>query len=134
MSQENVEIVRRAFEAFAAGDAETLITLNHPDARWALGIAPMLGMQEIRGEDAVRRFLTEQVTEGWDEFSVQPLDFQDHGELVIVPVRMNLRTRSGGLRLDDNAVYVVTVHDGKIAELREYDTEAEAVEAVRLQE
>ena len=69
MSQENVEIVRGGYEAFARGDVDAVLELLHPDVDWRPAIAPILGVETVRGREAVRRFLTRDLFEGFDRFS-----------------------------------------------------------------
>jgi ketosteroid isomerase-like protein len=44
MSQENVERIRRGYEAFARGDVDAVLELLHPDVDWHPAIAPILGV------------------------------------------------------------------------------------------
>ncbi len=63
MSEENVEVTRRAFEAFARGDLDSVLETMDPDIEWAPAIAPILGVEPIRGKDALRRFFTRDLVE-----------------------------------------------------------------------
>jgi ketosteroid isomerase-like protein len=134
MSQENVEVVRHLFDAFARGDVEAILRLQHPDAIWAPLIAPMIGVEEIRGQEAFRRFLTQDLLDGFDAFTLEPLSFQHHGDNVIVAVHLTGQIKASGLQIDDISAFVWTLREGKVAAVREYDTEAEALEAVGLRE
>jgi len=58
MSQENVEILREGFEQFARGDVEAVLERLDPDVDWRPAIAPILGVETVRGRDAVREFFT----------------------------------------------------------------------------
>jgi ketosteroid isomerase-like protein len=134
MSRENVEVVRQVVDAFGRGDVEAVVSFHHPDASFAPLIAPMLGVEEIRGGEELRRFLRHDLFDGFDEFTVEPLSFQDHGDTVIVVAHLRGRIKTSGLQLDDISAFVCTLRDGKVADMREYDTEAEALEAVGLSE
>jgi ketosteroid isomerase-like protein len=56
MSQENVENVRRGYEAFARGDLDAVLERLDSDVDWHPAIAPILGVETVRGKEAVRRF------------------------------------------------------------------------------
>ncbi len=134
MSRENVEVLRRGFEAFARGDIEALLNLTDPDVDWQPGIAPILGVDAMRGRDALRRFLTQDLFEGFDEFRAEPLSFEDLGDTVMVLSRYIGRGESSGLELDQTFATIYTFRDGRIAAMRDYWTRQEALEAVGLRE
>jgi ketosteroid isomerase-like protein len=65
MSQENVEIVRRSFEAFARGDFVTAFAAHHPSTEWCTA-ADEPDRQTYRGIAGLRnmvRVLTEHALE-----------------------------------------------------------------------
>jgi ketosteroid isomerase-like protein len=84
MSQDNVEVVRRGYEAFARGDVEDVLDLVDPGVSWSPAIAPILGVDAIRGRDALRQFFVEQLFEGFDTFRSEPLSFEDLGDTVLL--------------------------------------------------
>ena len=54
MSQENVELLRKACKAFARGDVEAVLERLDRDVDWRPAIAPILGVDAVRGREAVR--------------------------------------------------------------------------------
>src|SRR5437660_167809 len=96
MSQENVEIVRRHFAAFNRGDmAGTLAPLDQgiefveePDLRPDAGT--------YRGIAAIRSYF-QAFWDAADEVSVEPEEFIEHGDKVIVPCRLVGRFRLTGI-------------------------------------
>jgi ketosteroid isomerase-like protein len=132
VSQENVEIVRQAHEAFnrpdlGAFDIEALYRHADPDLVVDWSRSHGLEAQTYRGEAATRRF--------WDTFfevfervAVEPLDFVDHGELVVVPHHFRALGRSG-IEVEAHSAVVFTVRDERIVEMRLYRTAAEALQA-----
>jgi ketosteroid isomerase-like protein len=83
MSQENVEVVRAAVEAWNAGDMDALRDLYDPDV---IGRAPE-GWPEPGpdvGREAVMREL-ERLHEAWDANTLEPIsDFIDAADRVAV--------------------------------------------------
>jgi hypothetical protein len=72
MSQENVENLRQGFEEFARGDVEAVLERLDPDVDWRPAIAPILGVEAVRGREAVRGFFTRDLFDGFDEFRAEP--------------------------------------------------------------
>ncbi|MEX2252731.1 MAG: nuclear transport factor 2 family protein [Thermoleophilaceae bacterium] len=134
MSRENVEIVRRGFEAFARGDIEAVLDSFDPEVEWSPAIAPILGVDTVRGKDALRRFLTQDLFDGFDDFRAEPLSFEDHGDKVLIPTRYRGRGQASGLEIDQTWVAVYTVRGGKVTGQRDYETRSEALEAEGLEE
>ena len=134
MSQENVEIVRRAYEAFARGDLDGVLEAMHPDVKWAPAIAPLLGVEPVRGKDALRRFFTQQLPEGFDDFEATPSSIEDLGDTVLVNVRYFGRGRASGVPVSLEAFSLITLSGGKTVTLRDYETRVAALEAAGLSE
>ncbi len=132
MSQENVERVRRGFEAFERGDLETLFDLLDPQIVWhqpddlpdrvtAHGHA---GMEQIMG-----RWL-----DGWEEYSIDVEELIDAGDRVVVVQRTRGKGKGSGIEVEMREAHVYEIRDGKAVEVWEYRTKDEALEAVGLSE
>jgi ketosteroid isomerase-like protein len=134
MSEENVEIVRRGYEAYARGDLEELMEITDPGVEWIPAIAPLLGVEPVRGIDGLRRFLTEDVPAGFDDFEARPLSMEDLGDAVLVHSRYAGRGRASGVPVSLEAFTLIVLRDGKTVSLRDYETKAEALEAAGLSE
>jgi len=134
MSEENVELIRGGFQAFARGDVDWIIDRSDSDVEWVPGIAPLLGVDIIRGREGLRRFLTEELFDGFDEFRAEALSFQDLGDRVLVQSRYIGRGESSGLEIDQVFETIYTLRAGKIVSMRDYQTRAEALEAAAVLE
>lgn len=130
MSQQNVQVIRRGFEAFARGDIDAVLDLVDGEVDWAPAIAPILGVDAVHGKDALRRFFTQDLFEGFDEFRAEPLSFEDLGNEVLVISRYTGRGERSGLELDQTFASVYTFRGGKIVAMRDYGTRSDALEAV----
>jgi ketosteroid isomerase-like protein len=62
------------------------------------------------------------------------LEYIDAGDYVIAPVRIRGQAPGSDAEVALDEVYVSKLRDGKVVELREYRTEAEALEAAGLRE
>ena len=135
MSQENVEIIRGGYEGFARGDVDAVLDRLDPDVDWHPAIAPILGVETVRGREAVRRFLTRALFEGFDQFRAEPVSFEDLGrDFVLVMVRYSGRGESSGIELDQTFATLYELRDGKTVTMRDYSTREEALEAAGLRE
>ena len=84
--EENVGIVRRLYEAIAARDETTVLSLYHPDVVADFSESPEGDLMDkaliYRGHDGVRR-LSRDWNESWADFPVAPIDgLIDAGEHV----------------------------------------------------
>jgi ketosteroid isomerase-like protein len=93
MSQENVEIARRSFEAFNARAIDELIRVADPDSEWLSFRAQLEGIV-YRGHEGVRRFVRD-IDEEWQSYRIEPLEFHDRGERVAVIGRVGALGREG---------------------------------------
>jgi uncharacterized protein len=134
MSEENVAQVRSGYEAFARGDVDAVLALLDPDIDWHPAIAPILGVETLRGREAVRGFLTRDLFEGFDQFRAEPLSFEDLGDFVLVIVRYSGRGGGSRIELDQTFAALFELRDGRTISMRDYATRAEALEAARLSE
>jgi ketosteroid isomerase-like protein len=134
MSEENVEVTRRAFEAFARGDLDWVLETMDPDIEWAPAIAPILGVEPIRGKDALRRFFTRDLVEAFDDFEAKPLSIEDLGDNVLVNIAYFARGRASRVPISLETFALFVRRGGKTVSFRDYETKAEALEAAGLPE
>ena len=134
MSQENVETVRRAYEAFSRAGLDALIEHFHANAEYdaTAAIGPYAGM--YYGRAAIRSFLADYL-ESWEYVRMEPEDFIEAGEdHVVVLLRLHMRGKGSGVAVEAQTINVWTVRDGKAVRIAVYNDRAEALEAVGLSE
>jgi ketosteroid isomerase-like protein len=133
MSQENVERLRGAYEAFNHGDIERAIELYGPDFEWIPDERNIMGAAPGSGREDFRRYL-EEAFEMFDQWQMEPEEFFEQGDLVVVFIRVSARGSASGLELAVRNAHVWTFRDGKIVRGEEYAEPAKALEAVGLRE
>ena len=133
MSEENVEIVRAAWDKWLRGDMDALIaSFSDPDIVYDLTHFREWPDRTYRGVEGVRRGLTEWrevwvgLEAGVDEILAVP-----DGRVVVLTWQRG-KGRQSGLPMDMKWAQIVTVHDGKITRVDAYDDRAEALEAAGL--
>ena len=132
MSQENVAVVRGAFEALSRADIPAFLQHFDSDVEW-WDRRDALHPEVFRGHDGIRR-ITAGVVELFTDWRTEATDLIAAGEYVVVPVHHVGRGRSSNIPVDARETYACRMRDGKIIELREYKETAEALEAVGLEE
>ena len=143
MSQENVEMVRGLWEAFKGvdcaaidWDGEAIREMTERfwspevELRWATSNPEA---RVYQGRDGVIQAFREWV-EPFSEYYVEPLDFIEQGDLVIVLQRQWGIGSTSGIPVEVEVTYVYELRDNQIAKIDEYDTLEEALEAAGLPE
>jgi ketosteroid isomerase-like protein len=121
-SRENVEIVRRGYGSWTNHDFSAIPEVIDPD----LGV--------YRGLDGLWRFL-EQLDETWERFQIEPEEFIDAGDNVVVAVRMSQKGRGNGVEPEMRLFSVWTLREGKVVRVTGgYRDRTEALEAAGLRE
>jgi ketosteroid isomerase-like protein len=127
MSNENADVIRRAYEAYAMGDLAAMLELVDPDLEW-IYLDPTL--EHPTPQVCHGRHELEQVLRHWAEHGLRAeLDeVTGSGELVMVGVRTPGVDAHDGRRGDGRAYSVVTVRDGRIVALRDCRDRQEAAQ------
>jgi ketosteroid isomerase-like protein len=128
MSQENVEAVRRSIEAYQAGDWEQATAYIAPDAVWEVG-------QELpaRGPAAVREMWSRWNDE-WEQLDMAGEEIVGVGDKVFVAMHYRGRGRLSGVAVDQWVFEVHTFRHGRCVSKVDFETRAQALEAVGLSE
>jgi ketosteroid isomerase-like protein len=132
MSQENVELVRRAHEALNAGNIDELVTLCHHDFQLDMSDRA-LNPATYQGHEGIRQFYSE-VQEVWERYVWEPEEMLDEGDVVVALLRTEGRGRGSGVEIDRKTAMIWTLRGGKALRLRFYREPKSALEAVGLRE
>jgi ketosteroid isomerase-like protein len=132
MSQENVELVRRVFDAFNRRERDTLRALHHPDIEVDWSASPGPESRIYRGGEQVRDFY-EDFLDMFERVHLLPERFIDAGDSVVVPNSAELSGRDG-IQTVARSTWVFEVRGGRIVRVRFYRQTADALEAVGLRE
>ena len=89
----NVDNARSAYDAFGRGDLGALREQFAEDAVWVTSDELPLG-GEVRGRDAILGNFA-QIPNYWDSFSVEPTEFIDAGDYVVVRGTQRASTERG---------------------------------------
>ncbi len=128
MSQENLEVVQRFAYCWSRGDWEGSEAFVDPDVEQHPTVGGVEGGRVLRGVDEIRRDY-EEVEETWDEHRVEPEEFIDAGDRIVLLHREYQRGRSSGVELEIDAAVVFDLRDGRIVRVQGYMDRDAALEA-----
>jgi ketosteroid isomerase-like protein len=129
MSQENVEVVRRLYEAFLRGDQSAIVAGLHPEIEWR----SIEDTETRHGHDGVATSVAGWL-ETWEEHDLKPEEYLDAGDQVVVTTRLRGRGRQSGATVETRYFAVWQLRDGQAVAYREYPSKPVALEAAGLSE
>jgi ketosteroid isomerase-like protein len=121
---DTLSVARRLFETFAKGGLETIAPMLHPDVSAHPGID---GAPTLEGRAAVVDWWADIARRG-TELEARPLDFEVHGETVIV--RGYLRHRDGRTLAENQVFWLFEVRDGLIARMESFPSRSAALAGI----
>ena len=128
MSSDNLEIVKRGFDAFNESGVEGIIPLIHSD--FEATTPPSLASEPdtYRGPDGIRRWF-DSFDEVMDEIRWEPHRFREVGDRVVVEFTLRARGKTTGLDFGQDAVMVWEIRDGMASRLDLFQSLDEALVA-----
>jgi ketosteroid isomerase-like protein len=136
MSEENVEIVQRALEAWNTDDLDAFLAGFDPEVEWHPSIEPALegGKTTYRGLDGARNAWDDYRGGAWERLTIRVQEIRDLGESVLVLGHLDLTARTTGLEFHEEVGSLITFRGGKIVRSQDFLSHAEALEAAGLRE
>jgi len=134
MSQENVKIVREAFEAFLGGDHEKTAQLVDPEVEFHGTVGGLHEGQIAHGQSEIDETFEVEDMEAWEERRLEAEDFIDAGDNVVVLLHEYRRGRGSGVELETNTGVVVAVSGGRVVRIQGYMDRDAALKAAGLSE
>jgi ketosteroid isomerase-like protein len=127
--QENVGVVRRAYDNFKSGNIGGILDSVTDDVDWRLPEMKGIGFSGARtGRDSVAGFFSN-LAEEQDSVSFEPREFVAQGDKVVALGRYRWRVKKNGREYGGDFAHAFTVRDGKIAGFHEYMDSAAATAA-----
>ena len=128
----NVQMVRDLYEAFGQGDVPTVLGAMDPDVQWreAEGNPYQMSGAAWVGPDAILQNLFVKLGADWDGFTVQPKDFHDAGDTVVVEGRYTGTHKATGKILDAQYCHVFKIRNGKLTSFQQFVDTAQMQEVM----
>ena len=117
MSQESVEIVKRALEAFREGDFAAVRGLLHRDFEMVRSGIQFTESGTYRGYEAAMESMQDYMG-AFDDYRTEPDEFIDAGSMIVVAQRERARGRASSVELRETWYAVCTLREGKILRLQ----------------
>jgi uncharacterized protein len=132
MSQENIEIVRAANEAFVGGDIEAALNALDPQIEWHATVGGIDEGRVYRGRDQVVQAFADYFAV-WERMEMRADKYIDAGDDEVVVFHHEVaKGRESGAVVETDTGTVQTLRDGKIVRVRSYMDREQALEAAGL--
>jgi ketosteroid isomerase-like protein len=133
MSQENVELLYRSYDALNRRDLDAYLALIDPEVEFTPRILQMEG-GSYRGHKGIREWLRT-LLDAFPDFSSEVLEVREpRRDILIVSIRVRGHGLEGGVPFAEVWWQAIKARDGKAIWVQNFGTEAEALDAVGLSE
>jgi ketosteroid isomerase-like protein len=132
MSRENVEIVRRICDRWAAGDFGA--GLADLDTHVVFVVRPPFPESAVVfGADGVRDYMG-RFLEGWERYAVEARSLRAVGDTVVADALQHGEGKASGIEMEQRFFMLFTFRGGRILRIESVLDEEEALEAAGLSE
>jgi ketosteroid isomerase-like protein len=131
VSRKNIEIVRGIYEAFARTDIQSAFEAIDPEVVWDLTNHSWPGADQYHGHEGIVEVLSEWIG-SFEEYRIEPEQFLDAGDQVVVVQHEVGRHRGSDMPLDRRSASVYTLREGKATRIDHYLDVAKGIEAAGL--
>jgi ketosteroid isomerase-like protein len=126
---EDVERLRGAYEAFNEGGVEAILERLAPD--FQVRDRESSPDRETRyGKEGIKQ-LFDSYMEAFDALRLEPEEFVDAGDQIVVSLRQRIRGKGSGAEVVGHIAHVWTMQEGAVQRLRIFKDKDAALEALR---
>ncbi len=124
MSQQNIDVVKTAYEAFGRGDIPGVVATFDPNVEWIspAGSYRLGGVH--KGPEAIVNNFFMVLGEMWDELKVTPREYIDAGDRVFVLGNATGKGKATGKTVDSPYIHMLNLKDGKVVRFEEFEDTA----------
>jgi ketosteroid isomerase-like protein len=119
VSEHNVELYRRAVEAFNARDLDAMLVVVDPSCQWHSTFAAVYG-GVYHGHDGIRKWHRDMEDAWGEDIRLEPEAYFDLGEHTLLVAKMHGRGQHSGAEVVMPAVHVFRWRDGLIVNFKSY--------------
>ena len=122
----NRELIQSLYDAFAKGDAATVLGAMHPEVEWKEAeSSPYADQNPYVGPAQVGAGVFGRVMADFEGFTVTPRKLVAEGDTVVALGRYTGTHKGSGKRLDAQFAHAWTVRDGKVMDFQQYTDTAQ---------
>ena len=125
MSDGPLDVARRGYACWAAGDVDGMLEMATSDFEFVPAIAAGVEGGSIKRHDDFRRFFAD-LDETWETFQVSADDFREAGGRVMTIGRVTAKGRGSELELDQPIYHVLWFRGDRIARMQSFLEESAA--------
>ena len=133
MSRDNVEIVRRVWEAAERRDDQAVFALYDPAIVWDSRFLGPIEGGLYRRHEGVRKFFSDWLG-AFESYRAEAETFIEAGDKVVVGYRVSGRGKGSGVEIEMARWNVYGIRNGLVIRVDIFETKAKALEAVGLRE
>ena len=120
MSQDNVALVKRIYEAFGAGDVPAVFGAMSGDIVWnEAENFPLADRNPYVGPDAIVQGVFARLGSDWEGFTVVPEEYLDAGDTVVMLGRYRGTCRATGRPVNAQLAHIWRIESGKAKDFRQ---------------
>jgi ketosteroid isomerase-like protein len=131
MTDDNIEIVKRGFEALDSGGVEAMIELLDPE--FEATVPPELSVEPdtYRGHEGMRRYFA--AFEGLDDVRFEFVDAVAKGDKVVVTMILRAKGTDTGIPVEQLAHQMWTIRNGKAVRVEAFVNKEDALAAASIE-
>ena len=130
MSQENVEIAHRVYDAFNRRDLDAFLAFMDPEVQFRDRRMEMEGGPYLRGHSGIREWWRG-LFAVFPDFKLEVLEVRDLGDSAIAALRISGHGGDSGVPFEEALWQATQVRNGKATWWQTFRSDAEAVEALQ---
>jgi ketosteroid isomerase-like protein len=121
MSQENINVINRIYEAFGQRDFAAVLELFGPTIEWIAAVnSPLADRSPYRGLDEIRDIVFMRIATGFDSLTVRVDEIFGAGDKVVALGFYHGVRKANGKRFQAQLAHIWTLADGKAVKFQQY--------------
>ncbi|HEV2665762.1 MAG TPA: nuclear transport factor 2 family protein [Blastocatellia bacterium] len=121
MSQENISVINRIYEAFGQRDFAAVLDLFGPTFEWVAAVnSPLADRSPYRGLDEVREGVFMRIAAGFDSLTVRVDEIFGAGNKVVALGFYDGVYKANGKRFQAQVAHIWTLANGKAIKFQQY--------------
>jgi uncharacterized protein len=127
MSEENLQVVEAAFDAFSRGDMPAMLELVDPSVVFT-PLPDTPDVQSFHGHEGLLQGMAQSIGI-WDDFSVELREMRDFDDHVLTAYRWWGRGKGSGIQVEEDIYALMTLRGGKLVRWQFFPSEQQALDA-----